>query len=335
MTPDELIPLRKSAWERLSSLTTRARHNRLSSLSESELIELGQLYRDATADLAIAQRDFPRHDVARFLNQLVGSAHGIVYRGEPLVLARLKAFYLRDFPRLYRHLAPFMIISAVLTFLPAVLAFFALRFDPANAPLFLQPQLIEYGKTDTQWWRDLNDANQVGAAEIMTHNLQVSFLAFAGGLPFGILTVYVLVTNGLSLGAVFGLLGAYGHARPLAEFVIGHGVLELNEIVMAGAAGLMMAYALLRPGLLSRRNALTQAAGDAIKLALGSAPLLVVAGLIEGFISPSEVIPFAVKAAIGIGTGVALYAYLFLAARYAKVRDNREDIKQLKAALAP
>jgi uncharacterized membrane protein SpoIIM required for sporulation len=101
----------------------------------------------------------------------------------------------------------------------------------------------------------------------------------------------------------------------LAEFVIGHGVLELNEIVMAGASGLRVGYALLRPGLHSRKNALVQASQQAVKLMLGSAPLLVIAGLIEAFISPSDVIPLTAKIAVGAGSGILLYGYLALAGR--------------------
>jgi len=111
------------------------------------------------------------------------------------------------------------------------------------------------------------------------------------------------------------LLQVHGHAAPLAEFVIGHGVLELSEIVMAGAAGLMLGYAILHPGLLSRKDALIVAAQKSIRLLLGSAPLLVVAGIIEGMISPSDLVPAFVKYGIGISSGVLLYGYLFFVGR--------------------
>ena len=327
MTPDELLTLRSSDWQLLTALAQRAKSRQLRALSESELAQLGQLYRAATSDLAIAQRDFPGHDLARYLNQLVGSAHNLVYRGEGLVLQRLKAFYLRDFPRLFRQMNGFMWVSALLTFGPA-LVYFALTWaDPEMASYVLPARLISHARDGTQWWKDLNEANQVGAAGIMTNNLRVSFLAFAGGVPFGLLTVYILFANGLSFGGVFGTLLAYGHAGPLGEFVIGHGVLELNEIVMSGASGLMMGYALLRPGLHSRKNALVQATQQAVKLLLGSAPLLVVAGLIEGFISPSDTIPAAIKIAIGVGSGVLLYAYLALAGRQPDEKQYQIDLR--------
>jgi uncharacterized membrane protein SpoIIM required for sporulation len=89
-------------------------------------------------------------------------------------------------------------------------------------------------------------------------------------------------------------------------------------IFMSGGSGLMIGWAILRPGLMRRRDALAQAARKSVWLLSGAVPLLVVAGLIEGFISPSEVIPWPVKWMVGIGSGILLYAYLFLAGREKK-----------------
>ena len=314
MTPDELIARRKKDWERLTTILRDATSARLHSLTERELIELGQLYRTATSDLALAQRDFPRHDLTRYLNQLVGQAHPVIYRGEPLVWRRLGDFYARQLPQLYRELALFILAAAVLFFGPSILSYGITLINPDAANYILSPATVSAAQSGKMWWKDLNDANGIGATVIMTNNLQVSFLAFAGGISFGLFTVYVLIMNGLSLGMTFGIMHVYGHAAPLAEFVIGHGVLELSEIIMAGGSGLLMGYALLQPGLLSRKDALSVAAQESIRLLLGSAPLLIVAGLIEGLVSPSDA-PVLLKVAIGITSGIFLYGYLFLAGR--------------------
>ncbi len=315
MTPDELVRSRKADWERLTSFADRARGSRLAGLAESELLELGRLYRSATSDLAIAQRDFPQHDVARYLNQLVGTTHGLVYGGEPLILKRLKRFYWNDLPALYWAQSRYIGLSALLFLGSAVVTFFAIAAFPEAAPVIMTPDIIEKVRSGEKWWKELNEANQVGASVIMTNNLRVAFMAFAGGMLLGALTVYILIANGISIGGIFGLLQANGNAQPLAEFVIGHGVLEIIEIIIAGGCGLMLGHALLQPGLLTRANALSLAAQKSIKLLLGSAPLLVIAGLIEGFISPSDTIPWAVKIAIGIGSGLALLAYLIVRGR--------------------
>ncbi|HZQ10664.1 MAG TPA: stage II sporulation protein M [Anaerolineae bacterium] len=312
---DQLIRQRKRDWERLETLLKRVERDQIKTLSQAELVEFGQLYRSATSDLAIAQRDFPQKDVTAYLNQLVGRAHPVVYRGEPLIWRRLKEFYRVSLPQLYREMLPFITFAALLLFAPAIIAYLVMLYNPDAARYILSPSLIALVKSGTPWWKDLNDANEIGAAFIMTNNLRVSFLAYAGGLLFGLLTVYVLVLNGIHLGAILGLLHFYGNAAPLWEFVAGHGVLELSQITMAGGSGLMLGYALLRPGLLTRRDALGIAAQKSIRLLLGTAPLLALAGTIEGMISPSASIPALVKYGIGILTGVLLYSYLFLVGR--------------------
>ncbi len=314
MTPDELIQHRKSDWERLTALLRRVQGGELSSLSETELGELGQLYRATTSDLALAQRDFPHHAVTLYLNQLVGRAHPLIYRGEPLLFRQLRDFYLRGFPQLYREISPFIIAAAFLMFGTGILAYALALINPDAARYVLSPGMISAIKDGTPWWKELNDFNEAGAAFIMTNNLSVAFRAFAGGMLLGLFTILVLIENGLQLGMVLGLLQVYGHAGPLWEFIIGHGVLELSEITMAGGSGLMLGYAIIHPGLLSRKDALITAAQKALRLLLGSAPLLVIAGTIEGIISPSDA-PVALKYAIGITSGILLYGYLGLAGR--------------------
>lgn len=314
MSPDEFVRQRKRDWELLTDLLKRVEGGRLGTLSESEIGALSQLYRVATSDLAIAQRDFPRHNVTLYLNQLVGRAHPLVYRGDPLILRRIRDFYVRDYPRLYREFAGCVGVAAILFFGCALIAYLAMLANADNAIYVLSPRTIAMIKNGTPWWKDLNSSNQIGASFIMTNNIRVSFLAFAGGMLLGFGTFLVLIMNGLDLGAVLGLLHAYNHAAPLWEFIIGHGVLELSEIIMAGGSGLALAYAVMRPGLLTRRDALATAAQKSMQLLLGSTPLLIVAGLIEGFLSPSDA-PAFIKYAVGLTSGVLLYGYLFLAGR--------------------
>ena len=115
-------------------------------------------------------------------------------------------------------------------------------------------------------------------------------------------------SNGLDRGAIVGLRQGHGLAGGLGEFVLAHGPIELSVIFLAGGCGLYIGDGLLRPGLLSRQAMLSRRMRLAVTAILDCVPLLVLAGLIEGFISPSG-LPVWVKAGVGAGTGVALHWY--------------------------
>ncbi len=145
-------------------------------------------------------------------------------------------------------------------------------------------------------------------------------MAFAYGAFFGIGTIYVLIMNGLSIGGVLGVCYKvnpnFGNA--LVTFMVGHGVIELSCIFIAAGAGMLIGYSLINPGDLTRSAALKKNGLEAVRLAIGCACLLVIAGIIEGLLSPSALPPF-VKFGTGILTGVALYSYLFLVGRDGKM----------------
>jgi uncharacterized membrane protein SpoIIM required for sporulation len=156
----------------------------------------------------------------------------------------------------------------------------------------------------------------------MTNNIQVAILAFGGGMLLGLGTIYVLVFNGIHLGAIFGIVTRFGVGGQLLSFVSGHGPIELSIICLAGGAGFMLSDAILRPGMLTRVEALRLAGLRSVQLLLGGASFLIIAGSIEGFISPSD-LPDAFKYATGIITGVLLYGYWLLAGRGKANRHQR------------
>lgn len=312
MGPDEFIARRRAGWERLEALVERAGAG-LSGLSADELRELGRLYRQAAADLAVARRDLPAHPVVAFLNGLVARGHSAVYRESGAGgAARVRAFFAASFPRAFRATWPATLAAFLMFFLPAVAGFVATYRDPTLAAALLPGTqfIVEEVQAGNEWWLRINEEGRsLASAEIMTNNIGVAFRAFAGGVVFGVYTLYVLVTNGLLLGIVAGAAQRFDFAGNLWGFVAAHGVVELSVIFIAGGAGLQLGWALLRPGLLTRRAALVVAARRALTLILGCVPLLVVAGLIEAFISPSA-LPLAVKLGVAAASGLALYTYL-------------------------
>ncbi|HRJ41577.1 MAG: stage II sporulation protein M [Caldilineaceae bacterium] len=310
MQINRFIEKEKRGWQRLEALTATSRGN-AEALSEAELYELGHLYQIAASDLALAQRDFPSHQITRYLNQLVGRTHAVLYREEALRWQQFRLFYQKSFPLLYRRLLPYTAASFLLFLLPAIIAFAVVWQTPDHIYTLLGQDIASLVHTveEGELWTEIAPSVRSSAsATILTNNIGVMFYAFAGSLTGGLLTLYILLFNGLSLGAIFGLLQFHGMSPGLAEFILAHGPVELSVIFLSGGCGLFVADGLLRPGLLTRQAALVERAKTAVQLILGSVPLLIGAGLIEGFISPSG-LPWPVKALVGLVTGVALHRY--------------------------
>jgi uncharacterized membrane protein SpoIIM required for sporulation len=305
---------RQAHWAELERLLARSDGNGLRGFDAEQIEALGRAYRQVISDLAIARRDFPDDQVTVWLNDLASRAHLRLYRAPPPSWRRLGQFFWTDFARRFRAARGYLLVSALLLFGPAVVAYLGALLEPTLRDALVPAQLrnvMASGRT----WTDIQPGVRPGMATlIFTNNIQVAFLAFSGGVLVGSGTVYVLVSNGLALGGVLGAAQFYGVAPLLWSFISPHGYLELTCIVIAGAAGLMLGDALLRPGLLLRREALARASRQAVELVMGAAPVLVVAGLIEGFVSPSD-LAIQVKLVFGPAIGLVLYALLLTVGR--------------------
>ncbi len=333
MIAEDFIARKRTSWERLTTLLNRSQ-NSLSNLSAEELQELGRLYRQATSDLAVARRDFATHAVNAYLNGLVARAHGTIYRDKSPRLQQLRIFFTSTFPRIFRETWGYTLASFLMFLLPALVSFIIAYRDP-DALSLLMPgaqSVISDIREGREWWLRINeDGRAASASSIMTNNIRVTFLAFAGGILFGAFTLYVLAMNGILLGGVAGAAQHFGFADNLWGFVAAHGTVELSVIFIAGGAGIQLGWSIFRPGLLTRRAALVIAARRAAQLLFGCVPLLVIAGLIEGFISPSN-LPLAFKLLVSIGSGILLYGYLILAGRPRASRRPAEAVFPMRTS---
>ena len=283
-------------------------------LTHGELQELGLLYRQAASDLATVREDITSRQLAAYLNQLLGRAHNLIYMGRRPKVSGIVRFYTETYPRIFRETLP-LTLTAVAIFAAAALAGMAVALrDPGFAYRLLGPHMIETIEKREMWTHSIVTIKPVAASAIMTNNLAVAFSTFALGITAGLGTIWMMVLNGLLLGVIAAATGRAGMAMQLWSFVVPHGVLELPAIFIAGGAGLEIARGLLFPGLLPRRESLARAGGRAARLLLGTVPLLFIAGIIEGFLSPSS-LPAPLKLLFAAAMFGLLVAYLSRARR--------------------
>jgi uncharacterized membrane protein SpoIIM required for sporulation len=312
---------RQPYWSRLESLVRRADRvgvrAGISTLTHQELQELGLLYRQTASDLATVREDHASRQLATFLNRLLGRSHNLIYRGQGPSPRGIVRFYTETFPQTFRATARLTLLAFIVFLLGALPGFLVTLRDPAFPRYLLGPQMMDTIERRQMWTESIVAIKPLAASGIMTNNLSVSFLTFASGVFAGLGTLYFLLFNGVLIGVVGGACWQAGLSLGLWSFVAPHGVLELPAIFIAGGAGLLLGRGLLFPGLLPRRQSLARAGEEAVRLVLGIVPVLVVAGVIEAFISPSH-IPAGLKFLLAAGNAALFTLYLTQAGRGAK-----------------
>ncbi len=309
MTATEFIAKKQKIWDELEALLAHSR-----GASAGQLNRLGYLYRRVTSDLAVARRDFPQDPCVSYLNALASRAHAAVYQTSPFKRGTLRQFLLFGFPKVFRENLNFIGAAFLMFVLSFAAAYWIALSTPERAEQIVPERFVSHIKKleDGAWNNTAAENRNLFASFVMTNNIRVAFFAFAGGIIFMVGSVYILAINGIIIGAIAGLCHANGVALALWSFVSPHGYIELTTIFIAGGAGLKLGYALIAPSLFTRKRTLTDAARTAIQLLGGCVALLVVAGIIEGFVSPSSLLP-TVKIGFGALTGILLFTYLFAA----------------------
>jgi uncharacterized membrane protein SpoIIM required for sporulation len=311
MSLDQFIAERQPRWLELETAITQARHS-IRSLPVSSIERFGVLLRHASSDLAIARRDYPDATITEYLNGLCSRAHPLLHRGKTLHARELPRFFAFGLPRAFRAAWPYMLASLALMLIGAVAGWLAVALRP-DLRASLVPQSLFDQMARGQVRGSISDA-PFAASFIIENNIRVAVICFLGGLAVGIPTALVLLLNGWMLGTIASAVHLGGYDTQFWSLIVPHGVIELSVIVIAAGTGLMLGDSVLRPGTLRRGDALSLAARKAVTLALGAAALLIVAGTLEAFVSPSE-LPEGAKFAVGATTFVLLYSWLLLAGR--------------------
>lgn len=303
------INKRKPHWRRLEGLIEQAGRGGVGALGHRDLQELALLYRQTASDLSVVREDPSATSIEGYLNQLLGRAHNLLYMGGRSRKGGIRNFFFREYPRIFRETFAYTLAATIIFAAAALLGFLVTYYDAGFARFFLGARMVDTIERHEMWTQSVVAVKPLASSAIMTNNLSVSFATFALGITGGVGTVWMLFFNGMLLGVITAACLQAGMAGQLYSFVAPHGVLELPSIFIAGGAGLLLARGLLFPGFLPRKESLTRAAAQAVRLLLGVIPLLVIAGITEGFFSPTA-IAAPVKFLFAAAMFILMLAYL-------------------------
>lgn len=316
------VARREASWRQLDELLNHAEKQGLNSLKTAEIKTLASLYRSVSADLARARTHQVGEVLIRDLQGLTSRSYSQIYQGSRRQdWQSVRSFYQYGFPAAVRASWVYIAISTALFVVSGLVAWWYSWQDPSFMSLVLSPGFVaEVQDSEELWTVSILGQEPIASSSIMINNIAVCFKAIFGGVtyflpqvpivtPPGGFTVFILVLNGLMIGSVATLVAQTNLAYDLWAFVFPHGSLELPAIFFAGGAGLLLARAILLPGKYRRIDALQVYGRQAAELVYGIVPMLIIAGIIEGFYSPSPFIPNLVKYATGTVLFLMLVTY--------------------------
>lgn len=315
MDIDRYIARNQPSWDRLDDLTGRARR-KVADLAPQELDELLALYQRTSAQLSYVRTAFREPALTARLTRLVASANGVIYGKRTRSLRTVADFFTVSFPAAVWHQRRQVMASALLFVVPAVLVGLWLVNDPVALDASGSPveRQIYVDDQFEQYYSDRPSAQFF--TEVTTNNIRVGFLAFALGALLCLPGALIMVVNGVYLGIAASWMITEGDALRFWGLILPHGALEISAIVIAGAAGLALGWALVAPGDRTRADALAEEGRRAVVIVLGLMATFTAAGLIEGFVTGSG-LPAGVRVGIGVVAWGVFVAYLVVYGRAA------------------
>ena len=321
MDIDAFVATHQGAWWRLQQLTEKTR--KVAQVAPDELDELVHLYQRGGANLAHARVEYAGDSaLVNRLTLLVTDAHGVLY-GQPDTEVRrgVQQFATLTFPAAIYSLRRYIAIAALLTCLPWAFFQIWLAISPAAfdvvAPDAAAQQYIEQDFEDYY----SNQPSQNFATQVFLNNVRVGFLAFAAGILLCVVTAVVLALNGANIGLAGGLFTNAGQADKFWGLILPHGLLEISAVIVAGAAGLRIGWAIIDPGDRSRVDALTEEARRAGSVLIGLIVAFLLAALVEGFVT-GRPRPTSVRIGIGVLVFVLFWGWTLMFALRARREGN-------------
>jgi uncharacterized membrane protein SpoIIM required for sporulation len=324
------ISRHKPDWEELGALVAKGQKS-LRRMSPEELSRLDVLYRRTTVHLSQVTTRTTDTRLIAYLNDLTASAHSLIYL-PPRKSAWQGAgrFAIEGFARLIARRWPFHAASALLLIAGALLGYFASMHDSLAAYALMTPDDFRSpGSTREQLLEVLRHGRDQGGGEkfafasmLFGHNLKVGIMAMALGALGGVFTTMLIVYNGMILGAFVAIHHRAGIQAELWAWILPHGITELAAIVLFGGIGLLLAWAVISPGLLSRGESLKRAGIDAGQTCLGAGAMLVVAALAESYLRQSHL---ATAGRLAFAAGTALFWTLFVVHGFVRERATQRS----------
>lgn len=311
MKVDRLISEREGDWRELDRLLDSAK-GRADKLAAPDVLRLGALYRGAAADLATVRRAAPNDPLVDRLGGLVLRGRQALY-ADPSRVDSAREFFSRTYWVRVREATLAIGLAWLLLLVPAVAGAIWALSDP-GAALGLVPGEFQQAVEPVADTGMSASESAAFSSSVMTNNIQVTFMAFAAGIAFGLGTAVVLVFNGTTLGVIVGGAIDNGNTTGIIQFVVAHGIIELSCIVVAAAAGLRMGYAIAAPGPRPRGAALRDEGRKAVMIVLGTMPWLVLAGIIEGCVTRAG-IPLGPAIVLGLLVGGIYWGLVFVRGR--------------------
>lgn len=302
MNTNRWIARKETNWKTLDNLLQKSEKKGLKSLSATEIKQLASLYRSVSADFAKAKTNKLGNILTQELQTLTARGYSQIYQGSRRQeWQKVKEFYLWGFPEVVRETAVYTAIATAIFLLPALIGWWYVWRDPVFLDLTVPQALIEQVRDRGELWMGSIVGNEpLASSGIMTNNLGVAFRAVSGGATAGILTIYIMALNGMHIGTIGAMVTQNNLGYPFWAFVVPHGSLELPAIFLAGGAGLLIGKAMVFPGQYRRIDAIKINGKKAAQLVFGIVPILIIAGIIEGFFSPNPAIPDAIKYLAGL-----------------------------------
>jgi uncharacterized membrane protein SpoIIM required for sporulation len=300
---------RTAQWSRLGDSLMTWRRGRL---SRQDALQALAGYRGLARDVASARKALPGNPITTALETLYASLHAIVNREPRHTLASLRHLYAVEIPATFQELKPQLLGVWLLFALSTGAGWWLIHTWPTLVGLVASPSMVEHVEHGELWTDGILNVtpSSLLSMRIFTNNIAVTIFACVAGIFYGLGTFYVIANNGLMLGGVFAFTREHGLDGDLLKFIFAHGTVELSMICLGGAAGVALGESIIRPKLASRRDSLQQCTAKIAHLFAALIPLLVICGLIEGFVSPDTAIGWPLRIFLGLANLALMLAVL-------------------------